>query len=804
MSFKNRKRRERSMKISKNLSGYAAVFACLAPHLGFAQSASPKAVRPAPSGLQDTTEASTVTLPELNVIGSTPLLGSGIDKNKVPADSTVLDSKDIALRGAPNMLRALNQQVAGVNLVDSSGNPQQPALLYHGFTASPLQGTEQGLAVYLNGVRFNQAFGDTVNWDLIPNLAIDTLNLEGSNPAFGLNAIGGALSVKMKNGFTYQGGEIDLYGGSFGRMGANLQYGKRIGNVSTYLAGSVLHQDGWRDQQSTDIQNFYGDVGIRNDRAEVHFNLTMANSVLNGPGTSPVQLLQADPAAQFTAPNQISNRYILATVNGNVDVGRNTSIQSNAYYSYFQQRVMNGNSANDFPCNDGSGLMCNSDTGLPSTTRGGAPIAAYLGNNPYSYSELDAQTTNTNSYGTSAQVTNKDDLFGHQNHFVAGGSYDGATTMFGGSSYIGGITPVSRDFIGPGVLLDEPGQNVPVRVGLTNNFFGLFVTDTFDVTDRLSLTVAGRFNSAQIDINQIGGGDVTGNHVYNRFNPSAGLTYKIMPWLTFYGSYAEANRAPTQAELSCVNPAQSCSLANFFTGDPDLKQVVAHTWESGLRGSTHLTADAKLGYKLGLFHTNVDDDIAFVNSVTLDRGFFQNVGQTRRQGVDFHVDYTTRRLMAYLNYSYVDATYQSTFIEDGGSNPVTDANGNITVNPGNRMPGVPQNTVKVGVTYNVTPKWIVGAVGIGQSGTYLFGDPANTNEKLPAFFVVNLNTSYQITPHVQLFGVIMNVTNQKYYTYGTFSPTSSVYLSQAPNATNPRAYSPAAPIGGYGGLKITF
>ena len=48
------------------------------------------------------------------------------------------------------------------------------------------------------------------------------------------------------------------------------------------------------------------------------------------------------------------------------------------------------------------------------------------------------------------------------------------------------------------------------------------------------------------------------------------------------------------------------------------------------------------------------------------------------------------------------------------------------------------------------------------------------------------------------------MTDAKYYTYGTFSPTAAVYLSQAPNATNPRAYSPAAPIGAFGGVRITF
>ena len=143
---------------------------------------------------------------------------------------------------------------------------------------------------------------------------------------------------------------------------------------------------------------------------------------------------------------------------------------ANTYYNNFLQRVTNGNAANDTPCNDGSGLLC-SDSG-PSTTTGGATIPAFLGANPFSYSELDNQTTNTNGYGASAQVTDTQTVFGFQNHLVAGVSFDGAQTEFSGVSFIGGITPLSRVFVGPGVILDEPGSNVPVRVGVSDAYYG--------------------------------------------------------------------------------------------------------------------------------------------------------------------------------------------------------------------------------------------------------------------------------------------------------------------------------------------
>jgi len=740
-------------------------------------------------------------LPPIEVIGASPLIGSGVDRNTVPAETQVLDSNDLKRTGTADLTRALDQQIGGVSLDSASGNPFQPTFFYHGYAASPLQGTPQGLAVYVNGVRFNQPFGDTVDWDLIPDIAIDRLNLAGSNPVFGLNALGGSVNLQLKSGFTYQGFEADLSGGSFGQVQGEFQYGRQADNTSTYVAGNVLHQNGWRDLQSSDLQNFYGDVGWRSERAEVHLNVTMAHDVLNGPGTSPVQLLAADPSAQFTAPNRISNQYAAVSLNGNLDVTDTISVQALAYYRYFLQRVTNGNAPNNMPCNDGSGLLCSSPS-VFSTTLGGAFIPDCLRGGPYS--ELDLQTTNTNAYGASVQATDTDTLFGLKNHVVAGVSFDGAQTLFSAASYIGGLTPLNRVFVGPGVAIDEPGINSPVRVAIGNAAYGIYAADTLNLTPRLALTVSGRFNAALIDLDDQNGGDLTGNHGYTHFNPAIGVTYQVAPWLTTYAGYAEANRAPTPAELSCAGPANSCSLANFFVGDPNLKQVVAHTVEAGVRGAVTPFDGVKVSYDLALFDSTLDDDIAFINSVTQGRAFFANVGRTRRQGIDAGVQVKTERWSAYIAYAYIDASYQTGFVEASGNNPAADANGNITIRPGDRLPGIPANQIKLGGDYKVTDRWTVGATALAASGAYLFGDEANLTPELPGYFTLNLSTTYQVTDHIQLFAWAQNVTDARYYTYGTFSPTSSVFLAQAPGASNPRSYSPAAPIGGFGGVRITF
>ena len=157
------------------------------------------------------------------------------------------------------------------------------------------------------------------------------------------------------------------------------------------------------------------------------------------------------------------------------------------YYRYFLQNVDNGNAPNDTPCTDDdlAGLLC-TGSGV-STTFGGVPIPDFL--NGAQYGELDMQRTSTNAYGAAVQVTDTHDVFGLKNHFVAGFAFDGAQTQFNAASYVGGLTTNSRTFIGPGIVIDEPGQNSPVSVGITNATWGVYFADTLKVTDRLTATV---------------------------------------------------------------------------------------------------------------------------------------------------------------------------------------------------------------------------------------------------------------------------------------------------------------------------
>jgi len=766
----------------------------LLPALALAQSAAPE---PPAADTQPISRQ-----PEVNIIAPAPLLGTGIDRAKVPSAVTSVGANDVVRTGIANALGALNDEVPGVALDEAAGTPFQPDLIFRGFTASPNDGSDEGIAVYVDGARFNQPFGDTVLWDVLPSVAIDRMNIEGANPVFGLNALGGSLNIKLKNGFTYHGGELTVYGGSYGRAAAQLQYGQQSGNTGAYIATNVLHDDGWRQDTGADLRQLYADLGWRGNAGEAHLSIIGAQNDIGGPGTSPVQELAVNRSAQFTGPNEVHNKYLQVNLNASYDVSDDTTLSGLLYYTNLSQRIVNGNTPNFQTCNASNGYLCEQDGVTLLTGRNGAPIPDYLNGGPYS--ELDLTALDSNGYGASLQATNNTDLFGLGNTLVAGVSFDGGISTFDALSYTGGIN-AQADYIGPGVVIDQAdGSIAPVRVIATNAYYGLYASDVLDLTRKLSVTLSGRFNAASVDLSDQDGTSLNGNHQYNRFNPGAGVTYKFAPALSVYGSYAEANRAPTPAELSCASITSPCTLANFFEGDPNLKQVVSRTLEAGARGVVTPFTGGTLNWDVDLYRTETTDDLIFAPSTLPGRDFFQNIGQTQRQGVEASLKLRVGNVAYSLSYALTDATFQVPITLDSNLNPGADANGQIHVKPGDQLPGIPMHRIKLGVDWQVTPKWVVGARGIFSSGEYLFGDEANLTPTTGSYFVVNANTSYKLTDHLEVFALVQNLLNARYATYGTFSDPTAVPIAGVSDPNNTRALSPAAPFEAYGGVRVTF
>jgi outer membrane receptor protein involved in Fe transport len=742
----------------------------------------------------------------LVVYPTTPIPGSGIDPEKVPASVNVVDANQIKQTGSLNISDALQKYVPGIIVNEVAGNPFQPNVQFRGFVASPVAGTPQGLAVYQNGVRVNEAFGDTVNWDLIPTAAIRSVTVVTNNPAFGLNALGGAVNVQMKDGFGYHGAEIDTMGGSFGRIQSSAQWGKQVDQFAVYGALEGLHDGGFRNFSPSDVRRFYGDVGYRNDTSEFHLNMGAADNNFGATATVPVELLQQYWGATYTTPQTTENRVGYVNLTGKVEATPSWTIEGSAHVRIFDQNMLDANPTGTRPCAADPTLLCFGDGSTPANGLNGAQLA-----NPFDpnavLGENDRTTTHSTTTGVSLQATDTDQLFGHNNHFTVGASFDSSVTRFSASAELGTIGP---NFVvsGSGIFLGQSGDPVsigPVELRTTNQYSGLYALDTFDVTNAFSITGGGRFNLANIRLEDQIGSALNGEASYTRFNPIIGGTYKITAGLTAYAGYSEANRAPTPLELGCADPAHPCIIAAFLVSDPPLKQVVSRTVEAGLRGSRDMNIGT-LGWKLGVFRADNSDDILAIPSPVLQGfGYFQNVGSTRRQGIEAEVNLKSSAMQLYASYALVDARFLDA-LQVGSNSPFADANGNVQVLPGNRIPAIPRNRVKAGLDYSLTDAFKVGGDALYVSSQYFVGDESNQAPRLPSYAVFNLHASYQIDKTFQIYARADNILDNRYATYGTFFNTSAVpnFANGGAPFTDPRSLSPARPRAFYAGLKATF
>lgn len=737
-------------------------------------------------------------LPTIEVIGTAPISGGDIDRDKVPANTVVLTPSDFDHGRSSSLPETLLQQAPSVAVTDTTGNFFQPNIEYRGFFASPVVGTPQGLAVYQNGVRINEAFGDTVNWDLIPENAIDRLSIVPNNPVYGLNALGGAVVVDMKNGFTYQGAEGEVRGGSFGRRAFSGQAGGQQGNYSAYVAADVLRDDGWRLSSPSDVKRIYADVGYRDDASEWHVNFTGASNFFGAAAATPIELLNSNWKAIYTTPQTTKNELAFITANGRRDLTDTLSIKGNVYYRGFRQRHVDGNDSDVVPC-DGAltGFLCFDDDDNPLFSTSGAIVPDILGGAvPGS---IDRTRTAADSFGGSVQLTSTYQAFGRPNHFVVGSAVDHGRTNFSADSELGAIQP-DLFVTGTGVIISQPsGEIAPVELVTKNTYTGFYATNTLDVTSALSVTAGGRFNIAQIKLEDQLGTDLNGSHRFTRFNPVIGATYKLTPALTAYAGYSEANRAPTPSELGCSDPARPCLLDNFLVSDPPLEQVISRTVEAGLRGTLDFgSARGRLAWSLGGYHTLNDNDIQNIPSTITGRGYFQNVGGSKRQGIEASAKYRNERWNLFASYSYIDATYRDALTLASPNNPLADADGNIFVTPGNRIPGIPQHRFKAGAEYVVTNAWKVGVDVLAVGRQYYVGGESNLNDQLPSYWTTNLRTSYRLSEHAEVFGLVQNLFDRRYYTFGTYFETDAVPFL---GVSDPRTVSPGAPLAVYAGIR---
>ncbi|MFB3090103.1 MAG: TonB-dependent receptor, partial [Gammaproteobacteria bacterium] len=629
----------------------------------------------------------------IEVIGITPAHGTGLPADMIPFSIQTATAEDIERSQSLDLSQFLNRNLGSVTINEAQNNPLQPDIQYRGFTSSALLGLPQGLAVYQNGVRVNEAFGDIVNWDLIPKSSIASINLiGGANPVFGLNTLGGAISITTKNGFTHEGHSLEVYGGSYERIVSTIESGGNNGTWGYFFTASYFDEEGWRDASESDALNLFGAISWRVSDSTLDLSINRGDTELIGNGPIPVELEAIDRRAIFTSPDITENDMYLLNLEGTHWLSDETQLAGNVFYRSNDTDSFNGDGTEFEDCGfaANAGFLCedNADLGTAVeeviTDQNGNPIPDSIAG-----ADLDAINNISNrdqeSFGGNIQTSFLNDLFDHQNSFIVGASYNQALASFGAVVETASLN-ADRSTSGTGLFAVADGTQIKTHT----RTWSIYLTDTFSITDELTLTLSGRYNNTSVKIGDRSSmnplvdpddpGALNGEHDYSRFNPAVGLNWSFHPNIVVYGSYSESARAPTTVELSCADPSAPCNLPNAFLADPPLEQVVTKSFEGGFRG----TLNSDVEWNLGAFHSINNDDIIFISTggISSNEGFFDNIGDTKRVGVELGLSGSWNKLDWFTNYSYLEATFDDSFTSSSPNNPLADANGDIAVEEG--------------------------------------------------------------------------------------------------------------------------
>jgi iron complex outermembrane receptor protein len=754
------------------------------------------------------------------LVEATPLGVGGIDLDKVPGNVTVLTATDLFKDGVSGLTESLNAALGSISINENLNDSFQPDLLFRGFEASPVLGTAQGLAVYQNGVRINEAFGDTVNWDLFPDMAIDRVSIVSSSPVYGLNALGGGVSLTMKNGWTYQSDSLDVTAGAFGHRGAGAQYGIGNEHFAFYVAANAVDAEGWRQFSSDRVRQVYVAFSSRIDHGSMEFTYAHAGNTLRGQSATPVQELAVDRTLVFTGPQKNVNTLDFFTLNVGLQLPVGWRVNGLAYYRRFAQSIINGNTSNYQTCavDAYSGLLCQSDGQTPVRTQGNALIPDISENGLYAIGSNDFEDVFSVTHGAAVQISALPSIARHDNNFSAGITLDQSNVEFGSGSEVGVIDPrlqvipsgyevVTAESTLAGLAFGA----TPVKLRNSNRYLGYFFTDTFSVTPAVNVTLSGRYNVATIGLQDELGNALSGSSRYARFNPAIGVTYRVTDAMTMYAGVSQNTRSPTPSEIECSDPSRPCMLPSRLAGDPpNLRQVIARTVEAGVRGAQSTDTDAarRWTWNASIFSTRLQDDIYGI-ATGLGRGYFQNIGATRREGFEIGLKSHTRAWHSYASVSDVRATFNSDLVVPAPFNPQHDQNGNIHVRPGDHLPGIAQWRFKAGVDYSPNPRWSLGSSLSAVSGQSFFGDESNQNPSLPGYAVVGLHASYLVNARVQIYTAVHNLLSKEFATYGIFGDPAGVGALGVPVEGIPgasvdnRFESPAAPRAVFVGLRLS-
>lgn len=696
--------------------------------------------------------------PVVEIIGTSPLPGQGVDRNLLPYATQVFKRAAIEQASPENLTDLMSRRIVGAQINDVQGSPFQADLTFRGFRASGLLGASQGLSVYLDGVRVNEPFGDVVNWDLIPEFSLDSLTLvPGANPAFGLNTLGGAISLTTASGVTAPGVRADLTLGSFGRRRLDFSFGGSDGDGwHHYVGGTWFGEQGWRDHSEGRLGLVLAKWGHTGERSGWDLSVLGGRSTLIGNGLVPAytlaeeggdgpagrtpDLYAADRSAIYTHPDRTRNELLQAALNLRYALDQGTELSSLLYLRGTRRGTVNGDTAEE------------PDAPLPAS--------------------LNATATRQTAWGLAASIAGRRGA--HQ--WQVGASFDASRTRFRQSEQPGDFTP-SRGVVAADCASGCAAELSAAVAGHAASL-GLYGTDTWQLAATTHLTATLRVNHARVG-NRLTTRDDDSGEIetqprerfrYRSVNPALGLTHGLGRGVTVFGNIARNSRVPTVIELGCADPDQPCRLPAGLQSDPFLKQVTSTTAEAGARWQPG--ADQRLS--LSLYRTRNRDDILFGSvSATGQLGYFQNFPGTRHQGWDAEWQAKHGPLTLQASYSRLDATYDARGTLRIGER-------NVAVAPGMHIAGLPRHTVKLGADWRAAAslsfggdwQWVSRRGVLGNEDGQTADDPAQREDlSLPGHAVLNLRASWQMSPGWELIARLNNALDRRYETYGALAET---------------------------------
>lgn len=710
----------------------------------------------------------------VDVVAITPVDGTGLPRWRVPANVQIVQPSRLG-DWRIDVATVLAHGIGSLHVSEAQGGTFQPDVLFRGFTGSPLLGASEGLAVYQDGVRANEPFGDVVNWEALPPVAVESVQvIPGSNPLYGLNTLGGAVSIRTRDGFTAPGGRLAASTGSFGRVRGDGDWGARRGGLAAYAAASWIDEQGWRDESPSTLRRLFGKASWQGPASRADVTALVSSNDLLGNGTVPVGLLAERRAAVFTHPDRTENDTRAFHARFDRFLSPFVRLESTAYARPTRLASLNGDAADDGDGEEGG----DDEAGNRNAPEGPDGV-------------LNRSRTRSNAAGGTVQVVVTRPARGRDHQLIVGASLDRARSRFGFSAEAARLSP-SRGAIGTGIFDAETAIDLQTRTRTA----ALFVSDTIELREGWHATVSARANWSAVTLLDQLGTALSGDHRFARLNPAAGLTWDVRPSLNVFGGVAESSRVPTPVELTCADPEDPCRLPNAFVADPPLAQVVARTWEGGARGRWRT-----LSWTAAAFTTRVADDLIFVSSGTVrGAGHFDNVARTRRRGLETGAEWRAGAIRASGTYTWQRAAFGTALSIASPFHPAA-VDGNLSVADGAEMPAVPAHVGRVTVSGPVGPR-VAGALSLRtQSSQVLRGDEANLLPAVPGFATADVQVRWRAARRATL---VVQATNLFDDAYETFGGLGSADLLGDAYEDERRFLSPAAPRAAWVGVEIAF